>query len=514
MTLLHHQTGESDFASLFRWLRGAIVANYGAFSVSLLCSVISIPILLKRLGAEQFGVYTLALSLATLAQFPFSGLVTGASRIVPGAGPEHATGAARALLRAGSLAVLAASSALGTIILAALFLLPAGFLPAAQQNTFAVVRTGFALACLGLPARCASYLMEGILLGLFRFRVAAVIRSAGSVTQAAGAIAVVLAGGSVRALVIFWASASVLLVLAQAATILLALRGQAPTSQPSWPLLKSLVAQTGWLGLEAGADGVAAEVDKLIVSVWASVSAAGYYAIAFRIPAMLLTMICQYTSLYTPIAAAAEGSGNRASLKTVLLRANAQIWMVFLPIAAGLAVWARPLLAWWVSSHSGPIVPLLRVALVIAAVQATQQVTYALLYGLNRVRPLGVIACWQTLLRVALSLWLVRRFGATGVALGALAAVLVGEAVFRSNVLLKSLQLPAKDWVRALLLPAAGSGAVLVAALSLARAQTRWFVQALLAAFSLALFAWVWRRMSATSPALERRAAITKAAAV
>ena len=203
----------------------------------------------------------------------------------------------------------------------------------------------------------------------------------------------------------------------QTGVVLVAVRGREYELVPARPVLKSLMRQTGWIGLEAAVNGIAGKADEIIISMWASAAAVGYYSIAFRLPSVLLLLISQYASVYLPVAASAERSGNRSALKKILLLANRHILIVFLPLAAAFGVWARPLLTLWVGAYSADIVPLLRIALLSALVSGTNLLCYALLYGLNRSRLSAVISCWQGLLRVVVAAVLVQRYGAMGVAL-------------------------------------------------------------------------------------------------
>ncbi|MGI9103749.1 MAG: lipopolysaccharide biosynthesis protein [Terriglobales bacterium] len=497
MNRLETQPGEIPFPSFSHWLRGAVLANYGAVGVSLLCSAVTIPIYLKYLGAENFGIYTLAISLAVLLQLPFSGLDVSASRLVSRSSQGDQYGMVKSLLRAGLLPCASASALLSAIAAAALLAVPRPLLPGALQASIGGVSSAFAIACLGIPARCASHLVEGICNGLFRFRTIAALNVVSGIFQTIASIYVVLAGYGVVGLVLVWTVVGLLELVAQLTVVLVAARGYSGPLQPSWPLLKDLAGQTGWLSVEAGVDGIQTEADKFIIVTWASAAAAGYYAIAFRIPMMLLMMVGQYTTLYVPVAAAADAAGRRGSLASVFLRANRHILIVFVPVAAALAVWARPLLTWWLGPYSAEIVPLLRIGLAIAGIHAISEVMYPMLRGLNYSRELGVVSCWQAGLRIAVSLMLVHRFGAVGVALAVLISVLISEWVLRWRLVRKALEVSFGTLMKALLLPSLAAGGVLVAGFSLALIQVHLAGKVVLTTASLLLFAWVIGRMPA-----------------
>lgn len=194
MTWLQNDAGELHFPSLFRWVRAATASYYAAFAIAALCSAVTIPVLLRKLGAENFGIYTLAISLATLVQLPFSGMEAGGTQIVSGANPREKFGVVRSLLRAGIPVALGASTVLCLLCVLALYAVPASLVPHGLRGSFPELTKAFAIACLGIPARCGGNLAEGICVGLFRFRTVSVINALSNLFQAGGVILIALAG--------------------------------------------------------------------------------------------------------------------------------------------------------------------------------------------------------------------------------------------------------------------------------------------------------------------------------
>jgi len=440
LTDLYNDTGEFHFPSLWRWVRTATTSYYAAFAISAICSAVTIPILLHRFGAENFGIYTLAISLATLIQLPFSGMEAGGTQIVSGARSDERHCVVAALLRTGIPLSAACSAAICLLLVITCYLLPTPIVPDGLRNSWPILRSAFALAACGIPARCAGNLAEGMCVGLFHFRAVSIINAGTNVLQAIGIATIAMRGGGIANVLQLWVAIGILSLAAQVAVLVTDLRRIRHKRIDAAPVVRELVRQTGWIGLDAVVLGISSKADEIIISMWASAAAVGYYAIAFRVPSILLLMISQYASVYVPIVANADNPRDRSPLRRILLLANRHVTIGFLPVAAGLIVWAKPLLTWWIGPHSADVAPLLRLAMIATIVTGTHQLCSSFLYGLNESRTSATIALWQTLFRIALAVVLVRNYGAWGVALSVAVVAVIGEGIFRARALLSALE--------------------------------------------------------------------------
>lgn len=475
--------------SLFRLIRRALIANYGAIAIGLASSAVTVPVLLKGLGADRYGAYTLAIAWAILLQLPFSGLETGATRMVS---EYNAAGRLEELRRilAGSVTTIFAAAfafcAAGALLGLAL---PSTVFPATLTTAAPNFPTILAIGCMGVPFRSLSLLLGGACRGLFHFRPLAAVNSVATILQAAGTIAIVWSGGGILPLLTFWSVLSAPVAAAQYALLRRALGQPLPMSFPRMSVVKHLGREAGWLGVEQAFHGAAMESDKFILSFANSAAQVGYYAIAFRIPLMLNVLANEYASLYMPVVAAADAQVRRKSVLSILVRANRHILLVFVPLAVFGAIWAPELLNIWIgSAHASDITPVFRVALLIVSFYAMQEVVFSILYGLNRFRESAHITAAQSVLRVALAITFAGRWGATGVATAVLISVIIGDTVVRTRTALRYLGVTFMSLVSPFFVPALIGTVVVSAGFFLAHSAKSVWLQAIGIATTLLLF--------------------------
>jgi O-antigen/teichoic acid export membrane protein len=159
-------------------------------------------------------------------------------------------------------------------------------------------------------------------------------------------------------------------------------------------------------------------IDSLVIGAYLGTSAVAVYTVAMRLAQYQWQLCGQASSLLFPVIVRMHANGDRAALRTTLLEGT----RLALALVGGLTVcmiaFGPSLISAWMGPGfepaTGPLYVLATLGLFIVA----QGPTGNILLGAGRHRLVGLVAIIDVLANIALSLYLVRRIGITGAALG------------------------------------------------------------------------------------------------
>jgi O-antigen/teichoic acid export membrane protein len=160
-------------------------------------------------------------------------------------------------------------------------------------------------------------------------------------------------------------------------------------------------------------------------------------------------MILGISTTLLPKASAIEAAGQRPELQQLLLRASRYATLVILPIAVTFLLRGHSFIALWMGASyatpSGDVLWILSWALVF---MASSQVGTSTMLGIGKHRALVPVAAGEALCNLALSLWLVRHWGITGVAWGTTIPSLTTSLIFWPSYVHAVLGVSIPDFVR------------------------------------------------------------------
>ena len=326
--------------------------TYNAVSslVALAVGFVLAPLLLRHLGVDRFGFWSLLWAITGSLALADLRVAAALTRF---AAEAWARGDAERLSRLASTG-LAFYLALGLLEVAgalALLILPTRApveLPAAVAVEGG---TALALAVAVFALNSAGSVFVGVLQGLQRFDLTALVAVAGSCLRVAGVLAVLGLGGGLRELVLVEGAIALfqgLLSYFQTRRLLPGLR-----------LVPSGV--VGAVFKELGAFGLKLQVahlaflasfhgDKLLLSFFLGLPAVAFYDLGSKVAYLMRGFPLLLVSAVGPEASALAAGGNRARLWTLYLKGTAYLVAAGTPLLVFTVVGAGPILRVWLGT--------------------------------------------------------------------------------------------------------------------------------------------------------------------
>jgi O-antigen/teichoic acid export membrane protein len=356
----------------------SILGAGGAFLLTLFAT----PIILHRLGTVNFGLWSIALAAFGLMNALEFGLGTAVAKYVA----EHSAAGDPSALSATVTTAVSAYLAVGLVLTVPLFLLApraSVFFDAARTpgtHLDSVLR----LVSLGLIPMLLMSCGQALAVGLQDFRLPALASLAQTALTMAVALAIVVAGGSVREVV---AGSLCVLWTVGIGTLTVGLRmvrrAGATVSFASTHArrLLSYVAFTGITGAGALLFG---SMDRVVVGAAVGLRAVAYYSVAIGIANKLLYVADVACRPLLPASSAHIGRGESDVVLAQLRRATALTTLATAAFGTTLFVVAGPFLRWWLGQRfAGHAVTSFRMLIVIYAVIAVAAPAYHVINGIG-----------------------------------------------------------------------------------------------------------------------------------
>lgn len=407
-----------------RFLRNSI-SNYVNTGSMALVTVVLTPLLARGLGAEQYGIWAFAGSLALYLELFEFGFGAATVKYVA----QHAaTGDQAAMRRTISTSFWAlcvpgaASLVIGALVALVFPTLFSELSPSvAHAGQVTILLISFDLA-LSIPGDT----FGGTLLGLQRYDLVnatlIVVRFAQAI---AWALVIALGGGLVWLSIVTVA----LSLMGQASRMIIVRRilGGIPI-RPRYfdrELLRPFASLSVWLALTEASILAVTRLDTIVVGLVAGLPAAGIYAVAQKIPVAVNTLMAPTTMLFFPHSADLAARKELSRLRGAFLIGNRLSLAVALPLCLTLGVLAEPILRVWVGAEyvSGTTVVVLLLAAM--AVWALTRTGLLILQGMGEARVPALIHVAEAVANVLLSIGLGIAMGINGVALATLIAAVV-----------------------------------------------------------------------------------------
>ena len=341
---------------------------------AIVVNLISLPLLLRGLGADGLGLWVLLqsfsarrgwLSLADL------GIGLAATRSIARGSGSGAQRSEIDTLIATTWAVsvilgLAAAALLATV---GLWLLPGLFRTPDGLRTHVELAIG--LYALQVPCDLLIDAANDCLTGLQRVDSARAIDALRRTLVGAATVGAALVYHNIAAVAA--ASASATLVAAGVGIPLFA-RSALPRARPSISVARRLISDSATLGLFAAFCVVQATMDRLVVGFVLGPSQVAITEIALQVYNGADAILAAVTGAVIPAAAYLHGRGDRTGLRILLMTGSKYVCLTSLPFTIGAMVLAWPLVATWVGGQYAPAVLPIVLAMVYLLIATPSQV--------------------------------------------------------------------------------------------------------------------------------------------
>jgi O-antigen/teichoic acid export membrane protein len=394
-------------------------SNYGGQFISIATWFLLTPFILEELGADEYGLWVLVGSVVaygTLLDFGISDAVTKyvAEYRVTGDIQKAKSLVSTALWLYTGIGLLIV---LASALLAPLFPM---FFNVSPEDQETAIRLVF-LAGVGVGVTIPTSITFAVLRGLQRFDLINIIRSIGILLQALLFVLVLVAGGGVLGLAI----TTIIVRLLTQIPAVWSINRIAPELQFGWRGAERrsfrTVASFSWPVFILHFGGhLEAKTDEIVIGAFLPLTAVASYSIVLKLSTLPQMITEQFLMLILPISSELHAVKDFGKLRELFLSSTRITLAVLIPIAVSLMILGRPLLEIWVGEAYAEQTPVL-IVLVIAVVLDTILWPAGFLFqGMNRHRIPSLMTLGSGILNLALSIYLVQRYGLMGVAFGTL----------------------------------------------------------------------------------------------
>ncbi|HEY6329215.1 MAG TPA: oligosaccharide flippase family protein [Blastocatellia bacterium] len=406
---------------------GNVLMNWLAFAVTLLSGFVMSPFLIRHLGDSVYGVWVLIGSLSGYLGLLDFGVTTS---IVKYTAEHRARQDWDAMNRvmSGGLAIysIAGLISLGVSVGVA-FRFNNIFSTPITNNTAAAV---VLLAGLNLAVTFPATVFVGFVRGHQRYDLDAAITSLTVVARSALLVILVFRGHGILAV----AAVSFVFDMTRLAYLAYSAYRLNPRLRIAWeyverPGLKRLFSYSFFAFLIVVGRQLLFFTDSIVIGLFLTTALVTYYFVANRLVMYLRLLVAEMVGVLMPRTSELGATDDQAGIEELLVISTKYMLMIALPVAGVFFIMGRTFIALWMGpgySSSAPILSILTIAML---AHFMEMPAHTVLLGLCKHRIVALFTFSQSLANLGLSIFLVRRIGLMGVALGTMIPMIISTAV-------------------------------------------------------------------------------------
>jgi O-antigen/teichoic acid export membrane protein len=430
------------------------VTRYALLFVNIAIGIFLMPFTMHHLGKAQYGLWMLVTSLTGYLQLLDLGYGNGLVRQVTQAdarGDEEGMNAALSTFLFVYLGIGAV--AFGAVVILASFALPRfpNLSPDEVRTARLVLLIVGARAAIAFPMS----VFGSITTARQRFALTGSIAIVVALVQGAATYLLLRAGYGLVPLV----SVTTLLAIASYGAYIAAARLTFPglrlsprrfsvaqarevTTFSLYLFLISLAIQFGY------------NIDNLIIAAFAGTSAVAVYAIAFRLADYQRQLCNQFNGLLFPVVVRFSAADEVDSLRATLVDGTRIALGLIIGVTLCLVTFADRLVAVWMGPGFADSLPALYVLAAAGTVLVAAGPLGNLLLARGRHRVVAFSCLGEAVLNLVLSIWLVRRYGIVGAAVGTAVSVTISNVLVQMPAACRLLDMPIGAFLRRISAPA------------------------------------------------------------
>jgi O-antigen/teichoic acid export membrane protein len=194
--------------------------------------------------------------------------------------------------------------------------------------------------------------------------------------------------------------------------------------------------------------------DNLVIGFFISASAVTFYAIGGSLLEYLRQVVSSVTTVFMPLASSFEARGEQDQLRRLLIQGTRGSIVIASPIAVALFFRGHTFIQLWMGGQyehiSGRVLQILLLAQVFSIANFTAG---NIAYGLAKHQAFALSVLGESISNLALSIFLVKQIGITGVAWGTVIPSLAVQLLFWPRYICKLLEIPVpyylwQGWIR------------------------------------------------------------------
>jgi O-antigen/teichoic acid export membrane protein len=392
--------------------------NWLGFAVSVAITFVTWPILIRLLGDQRYGVWSLVE--ATVAYIALLDLGIGAS-VVRYVAKFEAIKDKEQLNRVFSttLCIFLIGGAIAVAVsagVAALWDRPFGL----PGELAADARWLILLLGLNVALRLVIGVFSATLYGLGRFPARVLIGIVMHLGGAALMLGVLFAGGGLVELGVSILLCAVIGGIMTAAVVRRCLPDLCfSPGLANFETLRSIGGYSILAFVTMMAGRIAYSSDPIVIGSFLGPEYITFYVIAARLIQYVRESVQSIVNVLTPAISALEAQGNQEAIRRAFVVGTRYVLWIIMPVEVGLLVLGRPFLSLWLgeryAEQSYPTLVILSIPLFLVA---SQRIAGRILYGIGRLKWLTAATVTWAITNVGISVVLVNYIGIEGVALG------------------------------------------------------------------------------------------------
>jgi O-antigen/teichoic acid export membrane protein len=436
--------------------------SYLTMVVTSACGFVMVPIALRYLGKEEYGLLVLVGALAGYVSLSGLGIGTAIMRSVA---------EARSATSPPDLSPAISTAFFFYLLISILGLLATLPLIHPLPQFFQVppdkVRLSQMLLLISFTGAWATFplsVYSGVLMGRERFDLTNLLQAAQAIVWLLAGVLVLWSGGRLIAFLAARTAISLFFALAGASVA----RRELPSVRLSvkmvrLPELKHLLSFGLFVFCVHAAVQVTQQADALVIGVFLPLGTIAVYSIGLRLSEMAREIPAQLGRLLPPVIARLDQRTQPGKLRTGFEESTKWILVIALAVATPLVAFADSLIHAWVGEG---FVPAVLVADILCAGGIVSiggsPASYILMFK-GRHKLLAGLALADSVANVILSVILIRPFGIVGVALGTTLPLLIVNVFVNAPLACRLIDMPVHRLFRAAVLPALAPAIVTLA---------------------------------------------------
>lgn len=334
-----------------------IIKNVGSGLLAQLWTVligfIALPILVRGLGPERYGLLALSLALIGFAAIADLGVGRAASKFIAEDFEKNETHRTQRFIST-ALTLSVVSAIATSLVLLVVTPLLANRVFNISESLRPVAAKAFLLTAVGLLAVLLRILFDGVLAGHHRIALLNLTNMAANTLKVGFSVLVILQGQSLLSVIAVNVIVSYLHALA---LLLCTFRHFGSSVRMRFGWERSIARQLLQLGAVTTLSWVLGNVillyaDRFIISVFLPLAMTGYYTAAFDIVSKQWYISSSISQAFFPVFSG-KAIISAEQLRTSYVQATKALSVVATGVAVMLAVFAKPLLTYWISPEFG-----------------------------------------------------------------------------------------------------------------------------------------------------------------
>lgn len=424
---MHDERRETDSAkpASTKRLAGASVISFIYFALQSVFFLLFTPWLLKVLGGEVYGLWTVLLAIigtAGLADLGISAAVikfTSQFSVLDNADDKLVT----LIIFNSSFLIL-----MGTLAGVVIWLLRGWIASRILLETVSpdLLSNALTFVALGLPPLFLSQIARGILLGFIRNELAGGVALIQSFAMSIGALTIGLNGGTIVELGVWSLTVNVVIMLLSSWLAWRTVRHFHLRWYWDWTIIREMFGYSFFSWVTQIGTTLFSSGDRLLIGMLLGPTAAGAYGILTKVGQKLNQMTSPFTYILMPFASSYQAANRQTSIHQALSYGSQMSACLLVGAATTLIVWADEILGLWISPQfAASYTSIFQIIITAYAVFSIAAPAYQIALGLGLIKVPSMVVIGSGTLVLILIWMLAPVLGLAGVAYANFAYTLI-----------------------------------------------------------------------------------------